>query len=391
MSGRRLWCNPSLGVAGDMLLAALVDLGADDAFVRGQLARLGLDGWSLTIEPTTRRGLVATRAVVDAELHDHHRPWSQIDALLASTELHDDVATGARRTFRALGEAEARVHGIDIDQVHFHEVGAVDAIVDIVGAWAALVSLDVDEVVSAPVGLGSGTATMAHGTVPVPAPAVLELLVGAPTTPVDVSAETATPTGVALLVTMVDRWGPPPAGTVRSSGRGAGTWDPTTHPNVVSAVLFDSEPSVHDDETTGSRVVHATVLETNLDDVTPEVLAQVVEYALALGADDAWVTPAVMKKGRAGHVLSVLCRPELSDRMRALLAVETGTLGMRERTVAKHELPRRVEVVELDGCSIRVKLGPHGAKAEHDDVVAAAQRLGRPVREVARAALQLLP
>jgi uncharacterized protein (DUF111 family) len=196
---RRLWCNPSLGVAGDMLLGALLDAGADEAFVRNQLERLELDGWSLEVEPTTRRGLVAARAVVRTEVQEHHRSWSHIDAMLSSAGLHHDVAAGARRTFRSLGDAEATVHGIDIDRVHFHEVGALDAIVDVVGSWAALVSLDVDEVVSAAVGLGSGTATMAHGTVPVPAPAVLELLVGVPTTPVEARAETATPTGVAVL------------------------------------------------------------------------------------------------------------------------------------------------------------------------------------------------
>jgi uncharacterized protein (TIGR00299 family) protein len=383
---RRLWCNPSLGVAGDMLLGALLDAGADEAFVRNQLERLELDGWSLEVEPTTRRGLVAARAVVRTEVQEHHRSWSHIDAMLSSAGLHHDVAAGARRTFRSLGDAEATVHGIDIDRVHFHEVGALDAIVDVVGSWAALVSLDVDEVVSAAVGLGSGTATMAHGTVPVPAPAVLELLVGVPTTPVEARAETATPTGVAVLVTMVDRWGPPPAGTLRSTGRGAGAWDPPTHPNVVTAVLLDDGH----DACVGAATVAATVLETNLDDVTPEVLARVVEQALALGADDAWVTSAVMKKGRSGHVLSVLCRPELCTRLSALVATETGTLGLRERTVAKHELARHIEVVELDGCPIRVKVGPHGAKAEHDDVVAAAERLGRPVRDVASAALKLL-
>jgi uncharacterized protein (TIGR00299 family) protein len=387
---RRLWCNPSLGVAGDMLLGALLDAGADEAFVRGQLELLELDGWSLDVQHATRRGLVAARAIVHTDVQEHHRSWSHIDAMLSSTGLHDDVAAGARRTFRALGEAEATVHGIDIDRVHFHEVGALDAIVDVVGSWAARVSLDVDEVVGAAVGLGSGTAQMAHGTVPVPAPAVLELLVGVPTTPVDVSAETATPTGVAMLVTMVDRWGPPPAGTLRATGRGAGAWDPPSHPNVVTAVLLDdahdTTPGAPDH---GAVTVAATVLETNLDDVTPEVLARVVEQALALGADDAWVTPAVMKKGRAGHVLSVLCRPELSTRLRELVVTETGTLGLRERTVAKHELARREEIVELDGCPIRVKVGPYGAKPEHDDVVAAAERLGRPLRDVARAALEL--
>lgn len=379
MSERQLWCNPSLGVAGDMLLGALLAVGADEGFVRDQLDALGLPGWRMEVTGTTRRGLVATSVRVEAPDHDHHRPWSHIDAMLATAGLHPGVRDGARRTFRALGEAEATVHGIDLDQVHFHEVGAVDAIIDIVGCWAALVSLEVGPVVSAPVGLGSGTATMAHGRVPVPAPAVLELLVGAPSQPVDVTAETATPTGVALLVTMADRWGPPPAGTVRATGRGAGTWDPESHPNVVTAVVVEAP------QDTG--VVTATLLETNLDDVTAEVLAHVVVRALELGADDAWLTPLVMKKARPGHLLSVLCRPDLAAELLQMVAVETGTLGIRERSITKHELPRRTDVVDVDGHRVRIKVGPHGAKPEHDDVAAAAALLGQPLRHVAALAM----
>ncbi len=388
MSHRSLWCNPSLGVAGDMLLAALLDVGADESFVRDQLASLPLDGWSLTVGPGSRRGLVATRVVVDAPAHDHHRPWSRIDAMLADSPLDPRVAAGARRTFRALGAAEARVHGVDIDQVHFHEVGAVDAIVDVVGSWAALVSLGTDEMVSAAVGLGSGTAAMAHGRVPVPAPAVLEMLVGLPSVPVESAMETATPTGVALLATMADRWGPPPAGTVVATGRGAGTRDPDSHPNVVTVVVLDASATASDASASdAAATVTATVLETNLDDVSPEVLAHVVERALSAGADDAWIVPIVMKKGRPGHLVSVLCRPGLADELRELLAAETGTLGVRERQLTKHELPRHFEEVVVEGHAIRIKVGPHGAKAEHDDVAAAASALGRPLRDVAALAL----
>lgn len=380
---RQLWCNPSLGVAGDMLLAALLDVGADERAVRDQLGRLGLDGWSLEVGCTTRQGLVATRAEVVTVGHQHHRPWSDIDAMLRDSGLDPDVAEGARRTFRALGEAESRVHGVSIDEVHFHEVGAVDAIIDIVGSWAALATLGVSTVTASAVGLGAGTAAMAHGVVQVPAPAVLELLVGVPMVPVHAERETATPTGVALLTTMVRDWGPPPPGTLLATGRGSGTWDPPTHPNVVTVVL--SEPVA--DRTAEHTTVVATLLETNLDDVTPEDLASLLERALRAGADDAWITPAVMKKGRPAHQLSVLCRPELADALCQLVARETGTLGIRERRVSKHELHRRTVSVQLDGCTIRVKIGPHGAKPEHDDVVAAANATGRPVRDVAAAAL----
>jgi uncharacterized protein (TIGR00299 family) protein len=391
---RVLWCNPAVGVAGDMLLGALVDLGADRDRIREQLGRLGLDGWTLDCSPTTRRGLVATRAEVGTAAHDHHRPWSRIDAMLAGVGLDPFVEEGARRTFRRLGEAEARVHGIELDEVHFHEVGALDAIVDIVGTWAALHTLDVDAVHSAPIGLGTGTATMAHGTVPVPAPATLELLVGVPCVGIDAVGETATPTGVALLTTMVERWGAITAGVVEGIGRGAGHRDPDTHANVVTAVVLavpdadaaaDAEPlgPLAD----GAGVVESLVVETNLDDVTPEVLGHVVDRVLQLGADDVWVAPVTMKKQRPAHQLRVLCRPELAEQVRELIAAETGTLGLRQWPVAKYELPRRVEHVLIDGCEIAMKVGPHGAKPEHDDLVAASTALGRPVRALAAEAV----
>jgi uncharacterized protein (DUF111 family) len=247
-------------------------------------------------------------------------------------------------------------------------------------------------VVSAPIGLGSGTAAMAHGQVPVPAPAVLELVQGHPVVPVELQAETATPTGVALLVTMVDRWGQVPAGTVRRTGRGAGRRDPASHANVVTIVELElAAPRSAADgpipETPVGDAVDAVVIETNVDDVTAETIAHVLDRALELGADDAWATPIVMKKGRPAQLLSVLCRPELAAALRELLTVETGTLGTRTRSVDKHELTRSTVEVEVEGQTVRVKVGPHGAKAEHDDVAAVARRSGRPLRDVADDAL----
>ena len=383
--GQQLWFNPAVGVAGDMVIAALLDVGADEAHVRAQLAALELPGWELGVDTTVRGALRATSVtVVHGESH-HHRSWSTIDAMLASAPLAAPVAEGARATFRELAVAEASVHGVDIDDVHFHEVGAIDAIVDIVGAWAALDSLGIELVVSGAIGIGAAVVEMAHGAVPVPAPATLELLVGLPTLPVDGAGETATPTGVALLRTMVDRWGPMPAGTVLGSGRGAGTWDPPTHANVLTAVrseLASTDPAHTDD------VPHAAVvIETNVDDVTPEVLGHVVEQLLHGGADDAWVTPITMKKGRPAHLIGALCRPERAHAIRALLAAETGTLGLRQTTVDKFEFSRHVDQVEVHGHVVAMKVGPHGAKPEHDDVVTVAARTGLPARTVARDAV----
>jgi uncharacterized protein (TIGR00299 family) protein len=378
-----LWINPALGVAGDMVLGSLFDLGADQAWVRSQLAAVELPGWSLEVSPTHRRGLVATAVDVQVLSHDHHRPWSQIDAMLSSAALDPRVAEGARKSFWLLGTAEAKVHGIALDEVHFHEVGAVDAIIDILGSWAALVSLGVTQVHSGPIGLGTATQKMAHGIIPVPAPATLELLVGIPTVPVDWDCETATPTGVALLAAMVDTWGNIPAGIIERTGRGAGSKDPDSHANVVTAVLLNAAPQP---EPAGEWFT-STMIETNLDDITPEILGHVLTELIALGADDAWISPITMKKSRSAHQLSVLCKPELAPQIVEFITSETGTLGFRQWDLTKCELPRTLHTINLHGYPVRIKVGPHGAKPEYEDLVAASQGLGKAIRQLSIEAL----
>lgn len=386
---RRLWLDPSFGASGDMLLGALAGVSADDTSAPGDavaiverlvgaLEVLGVDGWTIDYSPVTRSGITATRTAVSAE-HGPARHWSDIDALLADSGLDEAVVAGARRTFRLLAEIEAAQHGVAIDEVHFHEVGAVDAIVDIVGAWWLLDRLGVDEVVVGPVGMGHGTVPAAHGALPIPAPATLELLRGAPVRSLDTPFETCTPTGAALLRSM-GTWGPIPGGTIVASGRGAGGKDPGSHPNVVTAVLI---------ETVGSAAAPevAVVLTTNVDDVTPEVLGRVIDVLLAAGADDAWLTPITMKKGRPAHQVSALAAPAVEAAVRSALSIETGTLGIRETPVVKHVAPRRFDTVEVRGSSVRIKIGPHGAKAEHDDLVAIAERNGIPLRHVAHEAI----
>jgi uncharacterized protein (TIGR00299 family) protein len=382
---RALWLDPTFGAAGDMILGALVGLGAPIDRIRDGLDRLGLDGWSLDAEPVLRGSLSATRAVVEAPGDHHHRSWSSIDALLAGAGLPDPVRDGARTTFRRLGEVEAGIHRIDIDRVHFHEVGAVDAIVDIVGSWLAVDLLEVGPITAGPVGLGSGTTRAAHGRLPVPAPATADLLAGAPVTPLDVVAETVTPTGAALLTTMAGAWGPIPAGRLLATARGAGTRDPAGHPNVVSAHLVEvgAEPGAGD----GSRPEPALVVTTNLDDVTAEVVGHVIARALAAGADDAWATPIVMKKNRPGTELSVLCHPDHLAAIQALVFAETGTLGLRVQPAGKRVLDRHVDEVEVRGRTVRIKVGPYGAKPEHDDLVAAADGTGLPLRQIATEAM----
>ncbi|MCH7789314.1 MAG: nickel pincer cofactor biosynthesis protein LarC [Acidobacteria bacterium] len=379
----QLHINPVHGVAGDMLLGALLGAGAEEERVRSDLVSLGLDGWSLEVETTRRAGLAATSAVIDVDAASQPpRSWRTIDDLLAASSLEEGVCSGARSTFERLAKAEAQCHGVAPSEVHFHEVGALDAIVDIVGVHSAVRSLGPSVISSGPVGLGHGTVDTAHGELALPAPATANLLVGAPIRGLDVGHETATPTGAALLATLVKRWGSLPNGRLRVVGYGAGTWDPESHANVVSVSLIDGDEAIGHD-----TIVE---LESNLDDVTPEQLGQLIEQLMVAGALDAWVVPIVMKKGRPAHLLGVLSDPDDVAELVELIAVETGTLGIRQATRTRHVLARSTAEVQVDGHVIGVKVGPYRSKPEHDDVVAVAAKTGRSVNSVRAEALRKL-
>lgn len=387
---RRLWLDPSFGASGDMVLGALgglaVDLGLDDPDdergLHDALTTLTGGGFGIARSPVTRAGISATRMEVTAEIGPA-RHWSAIDAAIAGAALPPSVRDGARRTFRLLGEVEAAQHAVDLDDVHFHEVGAVDAMVDIVGAWWLLDRLGIDEVVAGPVGLGHGTVQAAHGALPLPAPATLELLHDAPVRSLDADFETCTPTGAALLASM-GTWGPIPDGRIVASARGAGGKDPAGHPNVLTAIVVDTSDR---HGTADATVESAVVISTNVDDVTPELLGHLVDVVLDAGADDVWIVPVVMKKGRPAHQINALVRPDLAATIRNALGLETGTLGIRATPVTKYVAPRRTETVEVHGHTVRVKVGPHGAKAEHDDLVALSTETGLPIRRLAADAL----
>lgn len=389
---RSLWLDPTFGASGDMLLGTLVGLGVELDAITAALDALGVDGWSVEESATTRCGLSATRVAVTTTTHDHEaghgRRWSTIDTMIADLDLPELVTTGARTTFRRLGEIEAAAHAVELDEVHFHEVGAVDAIVDIVGVWIAIGLLDIDGIIVGPVGLGHGTVKGSHGVLPLPAPATASLLAGAPVRPLDIEMETCTPTGAALLATL-GSWGPMPAGVLIASARGAGGRDPVTHPNVVTGHLVETGLSLTDQNAGDSAGEGAVVLETNLDDVTPEVLGYVIERLLDAGADDAWVTPIVMKKGRPAHQLSALTTPDGAKDLRAIISAETGSLGIRQIHADKFPLDRSITTVSLVGHPVRIKSGPHGAKPEHDDLVVVAASTGTPLRELALQALAL--
>jgi uncharacterized protein (TIGR00299 family) protein len=369
------WFHCFSGIAGDMALGALVDAGADLDGVREILGRLPVNGWSVRAEPTMRGGIAATQLVVEVSDSTVVRTYGHITALLDEAKLPPRVAERAHAIFHALATVEARLHRRNLEQVHFHEVGSLDAIVDVVGVAAALDLLDVDDVASSPVATGTGMVRAAHGLLPNPAPAVVELLAGAPTYGVDVPVELTTPTGAGVLAALCTSWGPMPAMTITTSGFGAGTRDLDALPNLTQVVMGTAESA----STTGQPVL---LLECNVDDVTGETLAHAVQSLLAAGAHDAWLTPIVMKKGRPAHTVSVLADPALAGAITDLLRRETGTLGVRGSTQQRWPSPRTTDSVEVHGQRVRVKVGGDRVKVEHEDAADAARRTGIPLREV---------
>ena len=379
------WIRPFTGLAGDMLLGALLDAGAPTQAVREAVNATGLTGWELACEDVTSQGLSATRVHIRVSDPVTQRRAAELIAM-ASRTTPEPVAGLAVRALTAIAQAEARLHGVDPAEVHLHELGGHDTLIDIVGTAAALHALGVTEVHCAPLPIGTGQVRTEHGILPSPAPATLALLEGAAITGSDLPGETVTPTAAALLRAAGTRYGPPPPMTLARTGYGAGTRALTDRPNVASVTLGVPAGSRETGPSAPRDTEIVEVLETNLDDVTGETLGYVITAALTAGALDAWVTPAVMKKGRPGHVLHVLTRPDTTSVLRQLVFTETGTLGVRRSAVTRTTLPRRTTTVDVDGVPVRLKHGPHGAKPEHDDLAAATSTLALPLRVTAQRA-----
>ncbi len=377
------WISPFTGLAGDMLLGALVNAGAPLETVREAVRATGLTGWELACEDVTSHGLSAALIRIRVTDPVTRRHAAELIAM-ASRARPEPVAGLAVRALTAVAQAEARLHGVSPAEVHLHELGGHDTLIDIVGTAAALHTLGVTEVYCAPLPLGTGQVTTRHGILPCPAPATLALLEGAAVTGTDLPGETVTPTAAALLRAAGTRYSPPPPMTLGRTGYGAGTRVLPGRPNVAAVTVGTPAGSWNTGQADPQGTGIVEVLETNLDDVTGETLGHVIAAALAAGALDAWVTPAVMKKGRPGHVLHVLTRPDSTSALRQLIFAETGTLGIRCSAVTRTALPRRTTTVDVDGIAVRVKHGPHGAKPEHDDLAAAASALDLPLRVTAR-------
>jgi uncharacterized protein (TIGR00299 family) protein len=362
------------GVAGDMLLGALLDAGAT---VDG-LDRLGVEGLRIETGKAERHGIVATTVRVVGAARQPHRHWTSIRAQIDAAGFPERVTARAQQAFERLAHAEARIHDTSPESVHFHEVGAVDAIGEVCGVALALESLGVERVVCSPLPAGRGFVRAAHGRLPLPAPATLKLLEGAPLYGVGTDLELVTPTGAALVSSLAESYGPLPPLTLTGTGYGAGTRDVEAFPNVVRAILG-----------TETRAASAPVslIEANLDDLIPELAPDAAAACFAAGALDVWTAPVQMKRGRPGFVLSALARPHDEQAVAEAILTQTSTLGVRIARYDRIELERESWTVEVGGEPVRIKVGRLGGRVvnlapEHADCERAARISGEPVKAV---------
>ena len=373
------------GLAGDMLIGALVDAGAPAEALQAVPGRLGLERVELALVRVERHGISALQFSVTGGLGNHEPSWRSIREQLTGAELDGRVRARATAVFARLAEAEGRIHRRPADEVRFHELGALDTLVDIVGVVTLLEELGVKRLVCSPLPAGRGVVRAAHGVLPLPAPATAELLVGAPVFGVDLEAELVTPTGAALASTLADDWGAAPLMTLQRVGYGAGTIDLVERANVVRVLLGRAaDGGIPQDE--------VALLETNLDDLSPELIPDAVERCFAAGALDVWTAPVAMKKGRPGLMFSALARPEAEAAVAQAILEETTALGVRVERLRRYELEREEQTVEVDGRPVRVKLGRLDGRVvnvapEHDDCAAVARATGTPVKSVSAAAL----
>jgi pyridinium-3,5-bisthiocarboxylic acid mononucleotide nickel chelatase len=379
------WFHCFAGIAGDMALGACLDAGAPVDEVVAILERLPIGGWALETELVMRGGLAATKAHVKAKPDGITRTYGHIAGLIEEARLPDRVRERAQRVFRLLAETEGRLHRRPTASVHFHEVGGIDAIVDIVGTCAALELLGVDEVSASTVRVGTGMVRTSHGLLPNPSPAVVDLLKEAPVVGLDVNTELTTPTGAALLAGLCSGYGPMPPMRLLSSGFGAGTKELGSLPNLVQIAVGESTSEVAgpgDADGVGTAGQPLALLEANLDDISGEVVAHAVDALLAGGALDAWTAHVTMKKGRPGVVLSALAHLPDAPRLRDLIAHETGTLGVRVSVVDRWPFARQTDEVEVEGLPVRIKRTALRVKVEYEDAARVARRTGLPLREV---------
>lgn len=365
------------GIAGDMTVGALIDAGADAAAVFAGLDSLGT-GARFRAERVKKKGIMGTQFTVEHEDQKKHRHLPHIVKMIEAAELPERAKRRAVRIFEVLGEAEAQVHGVPVEKVHFHEVGAVDSICDIVGAALGLELLGVEQVFVSPINTGSGTVEADHGVMPVPTPATALLLAGKPVYASGPVTELTTPTGAAIVAALGAGFGAPPAMVIERTGFGSGTKEFPGQANLLRVLIGERSGA--------SEATVIRVLEANIDDSTPEVLGYAMERLLAEGALDVTLQPVYMKKQRPGTLLQVLARPEDQERLAAVLLRETSTLGIRISEAERRVAAREHVEVETEYGKVRMKVSPGGAAPEFEDCRRLAESTGQPLKEIFAAA-----
>ncbi len=369
------------GASGDMILGALIDAGLDLGQLETELAQLGLSGYHVGASKITKQGFAATQfeVTLDGNEQQPHRHLHHITKIIDDSHLGQAVKTRAKEVFGRLAQAEADVHGTTIEKVHFHEVGALDAIVDVVGACLGLEMLGIDKIYASAIPTGSGTVKCDHGVMPVPAPATANLLKGVPLAATEETGELTTPTGAAILTTLSAGFGALPAMTIRSVGYGAGHRDGEHRPNVLRVIIGETDDIGDTDE--------IVVLEANLDDVSGEIIGHACDLLMLAGALDVFTTPIFMKKGRPATMITVLAEPDQAISLEEILFRETTTFGIRRTSARRAKLHRTHAAVQTRYGEIRVKVGSRSganpiASPEFEDCRAAAVRHQVPLREV---------
>jgi len=381
---KTLYFDCFAGASGDMILGALVSAGVEPQVLIAQLELLEVSGWHIDFEKVERSGIGATHARVKTA-HEHaHRHLSDILKIINDSRLTEGVKDCASRIFSLLATAEARVHDLPIEQIHFHEVGGLDAIVDVCGAAICFELLGIERFVSSPLRVGSGMIEMAHGRFPIPPPAVAELLKGKPIYAGDIQGEFVTPTGAAIITAVCDSFETLPPMKIEKTGYGAGTRDHQNFPNTLRVFVGETEGATAADET-------LLMIETNIDDISPQVVGYVMDCAFELGALDCYLTHTQMKKNRPGLLVSILCRPDEREKFLQMIFAETTTIGARSYEVSRRALARMTVRVETQFGPIDVKVahtnnGGVNAMPEFEQCRAAARKAGVPLREVQEAA-----
>ncbi|SDZ79651.1 hypothetical protein SAMN05660420_00353 [Desulfuromusa kysingii] len=378
---KTLYLDCFSGISGDMFLGLLLDLGVEQQALEQELAKLPISGYKLDVGREQRHGIEGIRLQVGCEETHHHRSWSTIDAMLAESNLQTSVKQLARNFFRRLGEAEAQVHGIDIDRVHFHEVGAVDAIVDLVGSAIGLHLLGVTKVLCSPLPLSRGMSHCAHGALPLPAPATLEILQGKPVYDSHIEKELVTPTGATIAAELAE-FGPLPTFSPEKTGYGVGGWELEDRPNLLRGILFE-------DHVASNVTDKVQILESNIDDSTPEQLGNLMELLLSAGALDVGYLPLQMKKNRPGQLLTVICRPQQATQLATLIMRESSAIGVRSSDCHRYCLNRRSKKVMTELGTAQVKLVYEGSQflrlsPEYDDCLRLSRESGQSLQQIYR-------